>query len=264
MWVRTLSICLVVGVVVSLTFGRLHPFGNASLYLDNRTDAFMDGSSVPSEVRTILAAKCADCHSTQTRSPFYGRFAPVSWLMERDINRGRKAMNLSRWKSYSTLEQETLAAQILHETREHEMPLPQYRLIHWGSRITDADIRTLANWAHASSKSSDGLSDSLAGQGDPARGQQLFEKTCIGCHALTQNRQGPRLQGVFGRTSGTVGDYAYSAALKKSHIVWDEQSLDKWLTDPDASIPGNEMDFLVSRPAERRDLIAFLRQRSGK
>jgi cytochrome c len=52
--------------------------------------------------------------------------------------------------------------------------------------------------------------------------------------------------------------------LKKSHIVWDEKSLGQWLTDPDAFLPGNNMDFLVSRPQERQDIISYLRQTTGK
>jgi len=100
--------------------------------------------------------------------------------------------------------------------------------------------------------------------GDPARGKALFEKRCTGCHTLTQNKEGPRLQGVYGRTSGTVAGFAYSAALKKAGVVWDEGSLEKWLADPDVLIPGNDMDFLVAKAQERRDLISYLRQSSGK
>jgi cytochrome c len=72
------------------------------------------------------------------------------------------------------------------------------------------------------------------------------------------------LLGVYGRTSGTAPGFAYSAALKKTHLVWDDKSLDKWLTDPDAFIPGNDMDFLVSKPQDRQDLISYLKQASGK
>jgi cytochrome c len=79
-----------------------------------------------------------------------------------------------------------------------------------------------------------------------------------------QNRQGPRLQGVFGRAVGSVANYAYSQTLKNSKIAWDEKSLDKWLADPDAFLPGNTMDFLVSKPKERQDLIRYLKQISGK
>src|SRR5580658_9821622 len=187
--------------------------------------------------------------------------------MERDVVRGRQAMNLALWDSYSADRQQTLAAMIVHETREHKMPLLQYRLIHRDSRITDADLRALANWAQISSGSSIDQAETHDEVGDPSRGEALFEKRCVGCHALTQNREGPRLQGVYRRAAGSVADFAYSPALMKVHVVWDESSLDKWLADPDAFIPGNEMAFQVSTPHARRDLIAFLRpvrRKSGK
>ena len=61
-----------------------------------------------------------------------------------------------------------------------------------------------------------------------------------------------------------IEGFPYSAALKNAHLVWDEQTLERWLTDPDAFVPGNDMDFLVTRPEERRDLIAYLKQSPGK
>jgi cytochrome c len=100
--------------------------------------------------------------------------------------------------------------------------------------------------------------------GDPTRGKDIFERRCTGCHALEQNREGPRLQGVFGRTSGTVPGYPYSPDLVKAAIVWNESSLEKWLSGPDILVPGTGMDFHVPNPAERQDLISFLKQTSGK
>jgi cytochrome c len=119
-----------------------------------------------------------------------------------------------------------------------------------------ASLALTAAWARASPK--------LTGAGDPARGKALFEKNCIGCHALAQNHEGPALQSVYGRKAGTASGFAYSAALKRSAIVWDEKSLDKWLADPDKFIAGNDMDFQVSKPQDRQDLISYLRQTSGK
>jgi cytochrome c len=156
----------------------------------------------------------------------------LSWLMERDIVAARKAMNLSLWDSYSADQQQTLAAKIVHETRSHDMPPVQYRMIHWNARIADAEIRIFDQWAHGP-QALQAPGALMVAAGDPARGKELFEKRCTGCHSLTQNHQGPRLQGVYGRVSGSVADYAYSQALKKSQITWDESSLDKWLTDPD-------------------------------
>jgi cytochrome c len=254
-----------IAVGASLALARVHPFGDAGLYAAKDADApILSNSQVPPAVRAILIAKCADCHSMQTRTPFYGRLAPASWLMERDINRGREAMNLSHWDSYAADQQQIFAAKIAHETKSHEMPLPQYLMIHWNARVNDADIRSFAGWARGTESSSSAQTDTPGVGGDPTRGAALFEKRCTGCHSLTQNHQGPRLQGVYGRTSGSVADYTYSPALKKSHVVWDQSTLDKWLTDPDVFIPGNEMDFLVSKAQDRADLIAFLKQASDK
>ena len=173
-------------------------------------------------------------------------------------------MNLSLWDRYTDDQQQTLASKIVQETKAHEMPLVQYRMIHWNSRVTDTEIRTLANWAHASSSFAGGGTEQTSAEGDPSRGKALFEKRCTGCHALTQNHEGPQLQGVYGRTSASVADYAYSDALKKARIVWDDHSLDKWLADPDTLVPNNNMDFLVSNPQERMDLISYLRLVSAK
>ena len=101
-------------------------------------------------------------------------------------------------------------------------------------------------------------------EGDPARGQQLFESRCTGCHTLNENRGGPKLRGVYGRTSGTAEGFAYSDAIRKAAIVWDEKTIDQWLTDPDQLIPGNAMDFSVENAQERRDLVAFLKKSSAR
>lgn len=95
--------------------------------------------------------------------------------------------------------------------------------------------------------------------GDADRGKTLFEKRCTGCHSLDLDKEGPRLRGVYGRNAGTVASFEYSDALKKTHIVWDDATLDKWLTDTDALIPGNDMAFHVAKSEERIDIIAFLR-----
>jgi cytochrome c len=252
-----------IAVAASLALARIHPFGDAGLYAAKSAETpILNQSQVPAEVHRILVEKCADCHSNQPRMPLYGRLAPASWLMERDIVKARKALNLSRWDSYSADQQQAFAAKMAHEMKTQEMPPLQYRVIHWNARIAAADVRIFERWAHGTQATQ--VDATVTAEGDPARGKALFEKRCTGCHALTQNREGPQLQGVYGRTSGTVQNFEYSAALKKAQIVWDEKSLEKWLTDPDSFVPGNDMDFLVSKPQERQDLIGYLKQCSGK
>lgn len=261
---KLILICCTMAIVFALVLARIHPFGDAGLYSAPRAEKSpIENFSAPPEVRGILVNKCADCHSMSVNPPVYGRFAPVSWLLERDINLGRQAMNLDSWDQYSTDHQQALAAKIVQETKSHDMPLLQYRMIHWNARVTDAEVLTLARWARAQTGSSD-QADLPVIEADPFRGKMLFEKRCAGCHELTQNHEGPRLAGVFGRASGSVGDYAYSAALKKANIVWDDTTLDKWLADSDALVTGNNMDFPTPRAAERQDIIAFLKQNSGR
>lgn len=90
-------------------------------------------------------------------------------------------------------------------------------------------------------------------------GKQIFEKRCTGCHSLESNKEGPRLKGVYGRQAGTVPDFNYSAALKTSHFIWDEEQLNKWLADTQSLVPDNNMDFHVANSEERVQIIEFLK-----
>lgn len=94
--------------------------------------------------------------------------------------------------------------------------------------------------------------------GDPVHGQELYESRCVACHSPDANRVGPKHRAIVGRVSGTVPDYTYSKALKAAQVTWDEQSLDEWLTNPQAFIPGQKMNFRVDDPVDRADLIAYL------
>ena len=97
---------------------------------------------------------------------------------------------------------------------------------------------------------------------DAGRGAEAF-RACAGCHSLVagEHRSGPSLAAVYGRRAGTAeGFQHYSDALHQSAVVWNEQTLDTWLRDPAAFIPGNAMAFRGLPDAHARsDLIAYLR-----
>ena len=102
------------------------------------------------------------------------------------------------------------------------------------------------------------------GAGDAAHGAAMYESLCSGCHALDENRVGPAHRGVFGRKAGSARDYGYSSALASSTVVWSEETLDRWLTNPEKFIPGQKMSVSVAKEADRRDLIAYLKVQSRK
>ena len=110
-----------------------------------------------------------------------------------------------------------------------------------------------------------GFSPSLSGQpAAPVSGKELFGKRCGGCHALDRDKEGPRLGGVYGRPAGSIPSFQYSDALKAAKFTWNDELLEKWLTDPDQLIPDNNMAFHLENGDERREIIAYLKQMSAK
>jgi cytochrome c oxidase assembly protein Cox11 len=99
---------------------------------------------------------------------------------------------------------------------------------------------------------------------DPAHGQALFAERCDACHALDQNKIGPMLGGVAGRRAGSAPGYDYSAALKASGLTWTADNLNRWLTNPQAFVPGAKMPIRVLDEPSRRDLVAYLQQETAQ
>jgi cytochrome c len=98
-----------------------------------------------------------------------------------------------------------------------------------------------------------------ARQGDPVRGKTLYQG-CESCHSINDNDVGPKHRGVVGRHAGSVADYAYSPALKNSGLTWDEATLNRWLINPSALVPGTKMFFKIDDAQSRADIIAYLKE----
>jgi cytochrome c len=92
-----------------------------------------------------------------------------------------------------------------------------------------------------------------------ARGALIYER-CAACHALEADRTGPRHCGLFGRRAGSVPGFPYSSAMRKSNIVWNGASLDRFLKAPTTVVPGTAMGYYgIKDDRERHDLISYLR-----
>jgi cytochrome c len=93
-------------------------------------------------------------------------------------------------------------------------------------------------------------------------GAKLFKNQCATCHTIHASdpkRQGPTLDGVYGRKAGSVADFHYSAGFAKADWNWDEAHLDPWLTNPQAVIPGAIMPYRQGKAEIRKAIIDYLK-----
>lgn len=119
----------------------------------------------------------------------------------------------------------------------------------WLAALLAVGVATLGRAAHAAP--------------DAIRGEQLYAR-CAACHALTFDRVGPRHCGLLGRRAGSVAGFGYSPAMKKSGIVWNEETLRQFLAKPLAMVPGSTMTYDgVADAGDRNDLIAYLKSANG-
>jgi cytochrome c len=96
--------------------------------------------------------------------------------------------------------------------------------------------------------------------GDSVRGEARFQD-CAACHKLEagSNNVGPSLHGIFERKAAALTDFRYSPAMKRSGISWTPETLDKFISDPQAMVPANRMPYAgMANPSDRADLIAYL------
>lgn len=116
-------------------------------------------------------------------------------------------------------------------------------------------LSCLFSWALASF--------AIAAEGNPTQGQRVF-RACVACHSLEPNRNmtGPALAGLWNRKAGHLPSFTrYSHALQSANIVWNDRTLDEWLTNPQQVVPGNTMTFAGIKDAQQRaDLLAFLKE----
>ncbi len=92
------------------------------------------------------------------------------------------------------------------------------------------------------------------------QGEEVYGR-CQACHSLETDRTGPHHCGLFGRRAGSVPGFQYSDAMKHSDIVWTARTLDRFLANPQAMVPGTNMTYAgVTDPGERKALIAYLEQ----
>jgi cytochrome c len=98
-------------------------------------------------------------------------------------------------------------------------------------------------------------------------GRLMFNNACRTCHVVKEgdNRLGPNLYKIIGRLAGSVDGYSYSSALDNAEFVWDEETLDRFIANPEQAVPGNNMKPFggISSKEDRAKIIGFLRAQGG-
>jgi hypothetical protein len=140
-------ILLCLGLPVAAGFGLMHlvfarPALNPVIEPAHTVEA---RTGVTPAVESILNQACKDCHSSQTRWPWFSSIAPASWLIARDVERGRSAMNLSQWSAKPRVAMDTLAA-ACQSIQTGRMPPASYRWMHPEARLTNQQVSEFCGW----------------------------------------------------------------------------------------------------------------------
>lgn len=108
--------------------------------------------SVPAEVTSILTKACFDCHSNNTRYPWYANVQPVDWWLNDHIKEGKEELNFSVFGTYSLLRQSRKLAKAAEEVQEGEMPLSSYTILHKDAVLSKEEKAIFTQWAEQLSK----------------------------------------------------------------------------------------------------------------
>ena len=109
---------------------------------------FLTATKAPADVAAMFRAACYDCHSNQTRWPWYSYVAPMSWQIAQDVNHGRKHVNLSEWPANPDVDRKKIE-DMSDEIDDGDMPLGKYTMIHKDARLTSDQRSQLIKWLDA-------------------------------------------------------------------------------------------------------------------
>jgi hypothetical protein len=138
---KFLKIALIVLIVAFVVAQVVRP---------NRTNPPVDPAKVlqaPADVQAILSRSCNDCHSNETRWPWYTNVAPVSWFIADHVKDGRKELNFSEFASYTPRRSARKMHEICEQVETGEMPLTNYLPLHPEAKLSDADRKRLCDWS---------------------------------------------------------------------------------------------------------------------
>lgn len=115
--------------------------------------------NLPDSIKTVLKQSCFNCHSNQTQLGWYDAIAPISWLVKKDVDRAREAMNLSQWNDLTPSQQKGQLWAIFNMIKSHKMPLLRYRLVHPEASVTPDDVLMIERYVQSLTQNSNITAD---------------------------------------------------------------------------------------------------------
>ena len=122
------------------------PAGKPDTIPENENDLIYN-NHIPESIVNILKTSCYDCHSNETSFPWYSHVAPVSWLINRDVIKGREELNFSEWESQSKMDKAKNIDKIINEVKGGKMPMRIYILMHSEAKLNEDARQHFADWA---------------------------------------------------------------------------------------------------------------------
>jgi hypothetical protein len=144
---KILKIVLILIVAAFVVAQFIRPdFTNPSI---NPGETLSASTTVPDDVGEVLARSCNDCHSNETKYPWYAKITPSNWFLANHIAEGRRELNFSVWNTYKNDKKIRKLGEICEQVERREMPLPSYLWIHRDAALSDNDRTLLCSWAQA-------------------------------------------------------------------------------------------------------------------
>lgn len=140
--IKKIFLFLLIVLVIAQFFGPEKNEGDLA-----SIDAFIAETNPPQDVKLILKETCYDCHSDVTRYPWYNKITPVNYWLANHVKDGKKHLNFSNWEGNSVKRKDHKFEELIEMVEDKEMPLESYTITHSDAKLTDAQIKSVVDWA---------------------------------------------------------------------------------------------------------------------
>lgn len=140
---KIIKILVVIGIVAFVVIQFFQPEKNVS---DDVKNHIFTKEQLPENVKEIIQTSCLDCHSNNTTYLWYHNISPVSWLVNKDVLKGKKELNFSEWGEMDDYDKIGAIEDIRQEIEQKTMPIKPYIMMHPKAKLTDEKVAVLTAW----------------------------------------------------------------------------------------------------------------------